>query len=246
MFLWPCIQQIPALALAEVHVYAWDLDISPLAADWKILSEEETARARRFVFPRDMDRYARAHAGMRRILGKHAGIDPAEIAYSNSRYGKPRIENERVPEGLQFNLSHSAGMALLTVAHGYELGVDIEVLRPVDRDVAEHHFSPDELLALNRLPPEQWQAGFFRCWTGKEALLKGEGCGLNLALDAFDVEVDPRRGPALLASRMPDRMAPGWLLEDLKPARDAVGTLAVRDATEQFTMDAVRCFSLNG
>ncbi len=191
-FLWPSAESVPPLAAAHVHVYAWDLDLSPLPDDWEILSEEEAARARRFVFPRDRDRYVRAHAGMRRILGCHSGIEPASISFSSGRYGKPQIEHAQNPGRLQFNLSHSAGVAVLAVAYGYCLGVDVEVVRPIDSDVAEHHFSSAELMTLRSLPPELWQAGFYRCWTSKEALLKGEGLGLNLALDAFDVEVHPQ------------------------------------------------------
>jgi 4'-phosphopantetheinyl transferase len=245
-FLWPLVDQIPPLPLEYVHVYAWDLDVAPLPQDWKTLSEDETHRARRFVFPRDRDRYVRAHSAMRAVLASYSGMLPAEVSFSANAYGKPQIQQATNAERLQFNLSHSAGIAVLAVARGYELGVDLEMVRPIDQDVAEHHFSPHELLTLRSLPAYDWLPGFFRCWTSKEALLKGEGLGLNLPLDAFDVEVHPQRAPALLASRLPARIATGWRLVPLNPAQHAVGTLAVLDATRKFTADAVQCFSLNG
>jgi len=127
-------------------------------------------------------------------------------------------------------------------------------VRAIDKEVAEHHFSPRELLTLGSLPPEQWQAGFYRCWTSKEALLKGVGCGLHLALDAFDVEADPQRAPALLGWRpLADRVA-GWRLIELRAAAGVMGTLAVRDRGSEFSpkfspgfspdfsLDRVRCF----
>ncbi len=244
-FLWPRVSEVPQLALEHIHVYAWDLDLSPLPKDWEVLSEEETGRARRFVFPRDRDRYVRAHSTMRRLLAFHSGVLPAEISFSNNTYGKPQIQPAHSAERLEFNLSHSGGIALLAVARGYQLGIDLEIVRPIDRDVAEHHFSARELLALRSLSAEQWLLGFYRCWTSKEALLKGEGLGLNPPLDGFDVEVHPQRAPALLASRLSVKIAAGWLLVELKPARHAIGTLAVLNQTRKFAADAIRCFSLN-
>ncbi len=244
-FYWPSTQQIPALPHNCVHVFAWDLDLTPVPQDWAVLSGEETVRARHFVFPRDRDRYVRAHSGTRKILGHYSGVQAGKIFFSNNRYGKPQIEHT-LPEQLQFNLTHSDGIAALAVGRGYELGVDIEIVRPIDRDVAEHHFSPRELLTLGSLPPEQWLEGFYRCWTSKEALLKGIGLGLGLPLDAFDVEVHPQRAPALLASRPPVEIAPGWLLVGLRAAAGTIGTLAVRDRTNNFTAASVRYFSFNG
>jgi 4'-phosphopantetheinyl transferase len=245
-FLWPRTYPIPPLHLEQVHVHAWDLDLPPLPADWQILSEEEALRARRFAFPRDRDRYVRAHSTMRALLAGYSGTLPAEISFSSNSYGKPQIQLAHTKERLQFNLSHSAGMAVLAVARAYVLGIDLEILRPIDREVAEHHFSRHELLVLRTLSNEEWLPGFYRCWTSKEALLKGEGLGLNLPLDAFDVEVRPRRSPALLASRPPADIAAGWRLIELNPARNAVGVLAVLDEAGQFTVDSVRCFSLSG
>lgn len=244
-FLWPLAAQLPPLAHGQVHVCSWDLDPPPLLPDWEILSEEESSRARRFVFPRDRDRYVRAHSTMRTVLAGYSGLPPAEISFLNNAYGKPEIEIEQNSRCIRFNLSHSAGIAILAVACGYELGIDVEVLRAIEPDVAEHHFSTRELATLRSLRQQESLQGFYRCWTSKEALLKGEGLGLNLALDAFDVEAHPQRAPALLSSRTPARFMHGWLLVEIKPTPHTVGTLAVRDETGCFRADAVRCFSLS-
>lgn len=245
-FLWPITEQLPPLSIEQVHVHAWDLDLPPLSSEWEILSEEETLRARRFVFPRDRDRFVKAHSTMRRVLKSYSEIPAAQISFSNNPYGKPQIQNVLMEEPLQFNLTHSGGTAVLAVARRYELGVDIEVLRPIDKDVAEHHFSPEELRTLQSLPEEEWVAGFFRCWTSKEALLKGEGLGLNLPLNAFDVEAHPQRAPALLACRPPANIAAHWKMIDLKPSPQTSGTLAVRDEVGKFSAKAVQYFSLGG
>ncbi len=243
--LWPCPGRIPPLPCEQVHVYAWDLDASPLAEHWESLDEKETLRARRFVFPRDRDRFVRAHATMRRILGEYSGISPERICFVNGAHGKPRIDSAPGAEPLQFNLSHSGEIAVLSIARTYDLGIDVEVVRPIERDIAEHHFSPAELLALGSVDDEEWLSGFYLCWTSKEALLKGEGLGLNLPLNAFDVEAHPERAPALLACRPPTTFAPGWQLFPLRPTRNAVGTLAVRDAMGTIPVDVIQYFSIN-
>lgn len=245
-FLWPIAEQLPPLSMEHVHVHAWDLDLPPQPLDWEILSEEETQRARRFVFPRDRDHFVKAHSTMRRVLSSYSGIPAAQILFLNNQYGKPQIQNASMAEPLLFNLTHSGGTAVLAVARKYELGVDIEVLRPIDKNVAEHHFSPDELRTLQSLPKEEWLAGFFRCWTSKEALLKGEGLGLNLPLNAFDVEAHPQRAPALLACRPPANIAADWKMIELKPSHQTPGTLAVRDEMGKFSAKAVQYFSLSG
>jgi 4'-phosphopantetheinyl transferase len=237
---WPVSSQIPQLASGEIHVWAVDLDRPPESSDWGVLGHDETVRALRFVFPRDRDRYVRAHSAMRSLLGGYTGRPAAEIFFSHSAYGKPEIAPTQKSPHIRFNLSHSGGVGVFAAGCGCELGVDIEMVRAVDRDVAEHHFSPRELLTLNCLPAEEWLRGFFRCWTSKEALLKGTGVGLNLSLDSFDVEADPRRPATLLDFRGPASLASGWTLIELQPAPNAVGALAARPEGQG------ECASLDG
>jgi 4'-phosphopantetheinyl transferase len=242
---WPQIAPTPALDRNCVQVWAWNLDGVPDDADWQILSEEETARARRFVFPKDRDRYICAHAGLRNLLSHYSGIRADQIVFVSNAYGKPQIKNAPASQAIHFNLTHSAGVAALAVSRDYILGVDIEKIRPVDADVATHHFSPRELLTLDHLPAPLWLAGFFRCWTSKEALLKGEGLGLNLALDGFDVEADPQLPPALVAVASHTNIPLHWTLVELKPADDFIGTLAVHDPAKTFQRTSLQCFYLS-
>ena len=250
MFHWPVSSQIPQLVSGEIHVWALDLDRPPMPSDWGVLGHDETVRALRFVFPRDRERYVRAHAAMRILLGAYTGRPAAEIFFSHTAYGKPEIPPRQDSPHIRFSLSHSGGVGVFAVGCECELGVDIEMVRAIDRDVAEHHFSPRELLTLNSLPAEEWLRGFFRCWTSKEAVLKGEGVGLNLSLDSFDVEADPRRPAALLDFRGPASLATGWTLTELNPAPNVVGTLAARDEgrgkTAHWHNPEVRLFVFTG
>ena len=243
---WPHSDPAPSLELHAVHVWGWNLDRSPLDADWQILNDEETARAHRFVFPKDRDRYVCAHAAMRTRLSHYTGIPAQQITFTTSQYGKPQMDCSPAMQPIHFNLTHSANLAALAVSRSYTLGIDIERIRPIDPDVAAHHFSPHELLALAALPAAQWLAGFYRCWTSKEALLKGEGLGLNLSLDAFDVEVSPQLSPALIAVAPQTNISLDWNLVELKPADHFVATLAIHDPAKTFQRSSLQCFSLPG
>lgn len=243
-FFWPVAQPIPPLLDRQVHVWAWNLDRSPLDSDWQVLNHDETSRARRFVFPQDRDRYVCAHSALRTLLSHYSGILAGQVAFSSNTYGKPQIVCEPGMRPIHFNLTHSAGLAALAISRGYQLGIDIEQIRPISSEVAEHHFSPREVHTLQGLPREQWLRGFYRCWTSKEAVLKGEGLGLNLPLDGFDVEVSPQLPPALIAAAPHTNIPLAWILVELKPANDFIGTLAVHDPAKTFQRASVRCFAL--
>ena len=86
------------------------------------------------------------------------------------------------------------------------------MVRPIDLDIAEHYFSPAEVAALTNLPAAERISGFFRCWTLKEAVIKGLGVGLALDLASFDVSFASANAPALLRLES-DSLAPGnWTL----------------------------------
>jgi 4'-phosphopantetheinyl transferase len=241
---WSHAEPVPPLVAKSIHVWAWDLNRPPLDSDWSVLSQEETLRARRFVYPQDRDRYVRAHAAMRTLLSGYTGIDAARIIFATLAYGKPQIECDSGTQPIHFNLTHSASIAALAVSRDYDLGIDLEQVQPIDPEIANDHFSPSELLTLNSLPPALWLSGFYRCWTSKEALLKGEGMGLNLPLDGFNVEVHPQRPPALIAVAPHINIPLAWTLVELKPADDFVGTLAVHDPAKTFQRSSLQCFSL--
>src|SRR6185437_10433726 len=245
MISWPHAEPVPQLETNGVHVWAWDLDCPPHDSDWSVLSNEETLRARRFVYPVDRDRYVRAHATMRTLLGGYLGIEAARINFSTHAYGKPQFEPAPGAPSIHFNLTHSNNIAALAISRDYLLGIDVERIRPIDSDIAEHHFSAHELLILGGLPASLWLAGFYRCWTSKEALLKGEGMGLNLPLDGFDVEVHPDRPAALLGVTPPTNISLAWSLIELQPADGFAGTLAVHDPAKTFRRTSLQCYFLS-
>lgn len=205
----------------QVHLWQFDLDdrASTNPDDAGLLSADEAERAARFRFERDRQRFVAGRAALRRILGRYLDSDPADLQFTYGPAGKPALAEQPDGIALSFNLSHSAERALLAVAAGRALGIDIERIRRSSDlpAVAERFFARGEIAALGRIDPSLYIEGFFVCWTRKEALLKAFGAGLSLPLDGFCVAVDPGAPAALLSTAFRPDEAERWSLLDVSP-----------------------------
>jgi 4'-phosphopantetheinyl transferase len=175
----------------EVHVWRVDIAGATDAGGLETLSATERARADRFHFPADRDRFVASHVALRAILASYLDAAPAALAFGESAHGKPFVEAPDAGRALRFSLSHSGDIAVVAVSRGHEVGVDVERVRSLDDldGFAARYFSPAERDALARMPSGERQRAFFQIWTLKEAYLKACGEGLLRALDAFDVTV---------------------------------------------------------
>lgn len=216
-----------AVAPTEADLWVWSLDVDEAARGrlFAHLSEDEVARALRFVFDRDRHRYVVARGRMREILARILGTTAAALRFSYSVHGKPSLSAAGAQ--LHFNLSHSDGLAALGVSHTRELGVDVEHERPLKEDIAERFFSIGEVAALRALPESEQLEAFYRCWTRKEAVVKAIGEGLSRPLDSFDVTLDA--GTARLLRMDGEADGPEtWQLAPFVPAPGFAGALACR------------------
>jgi 4'-phosphopantetheinyl transferase len=235
---WPASGTLTAISAEEVHLWAWPLKktAEDLPAHIEILQPTELERMQRFYFAADRERYAVAHANLRRILSGYLHQPAKTIDFRANRFGKPELADNA--SSIHFSLSHSRSLAVLAVAQGLPLGVDVEEVRPIEPEVAASHFSASELSQLSQLTGDAWLGGFYRCWTRKEAILKAEGVGLHRALDSFDVGLLPDAPAELLGTRM--RFLHPWKLYDVSPAPGASGALAT--ALEE---PKIACFSFH-
>lgn len=122
----------------------------------------------------------RAFAG---ILQRYAGAEDAAIV--RGEHGKPHFAPPH--DTLGFNWSHSGDVALLALGRGgagFEVGVDVETVRPRARalELSQRFFAPDETACLRALPESARLEGFLTLWTAKEAVLKAHGGGLSYGL----------------------------------------------------------------
>jgi 4'-phosphopantetheinyl transferase len=201
----------------EVHVWIERLVLSPEAVTEakKLLLNNEIARAERFHYQRDHDRYVAAHARLRQILSKYTGIDPSRLEFEISEFGKPSLHPPTNQYLINFNLSHSGDWLLLGVVRNARIGVDIEEIKAesATSEVAERFFTKRENAELQSLPPDQRTIAFFHCWTRKEAYLKALGCGLSASPTDCDVTLLPAASPEIRQGIPKD--AAEWSMFDL-------------------------------
>lgn len=171
----------------------WRIDLDAPPADTGCLSQAERDRAARFVFARDRERYIAAHVALRQILSSHTGVAASQLEFVQGEAGKPALVQ---PAGVQFNMSHSKGVALVAIGSGEaEIGVDVEVLRPMPdaEAMAASYFTEAEQRALAAVPPALRERAFLTCWTRKEACLKAIGLGLGVDTRTFEAGVEDHR-----------------------------------------------------
>jgi 4'-phosphopantetheinyl transferase len=223
----------PELPPLGDDLHAWRIALEPppgvvdrLAA---LLSPDERARADRFRFEADRDHFLVARGSLRSILARYTGIDPGRLRFRLGEFGKPELGADDGGDRLRFNLSHSGTLALLVVAAGRRVGVDLERLRPMaDAErIAARFFSAREQSELRALPEPERLAAFFRVWTRKEAYIKAIGTGLATPLDGFAVSLAPGEPPRLLDVAGRPEEAARWAMLDFRPGSDYLGAAAV-------------------
>ncbi len=228
---WQTAEASPQLLPGHAHVWRFALDRSPAELDrWtEDFSADERQRAARFLFPQLRERFTAGRGLLRTILSGYLGISPARIQFSYNGYGKPDLCGAAAGIGLHFNLSHTAGLALLGVCLGRRIGVDVEAIRENVKceQLAERFFSAHEVADLLSLPSEDRRAAFFRCWTRKESYIKALGRGLSMTLDNFDVSLCPTQPARLLAVRDDPAEVDRWQVASLTPATGYVAALFV-------------------
>lgn len=209
----------------EIHVWHASVNFADqvISRLESFLSPEEIERADRFHFVEDRNRFVVARGLLRELLGSYLQQSPKNLEFNYEQHGKPFLSGANASSGLNFNLSHSGEMVVYAIARQRNLGIDVEQMRPAfaAEDIARRYFSAREIDDLQTLPRESRVAGFFNCWTRKEAYLKATGMGLQIALDSFSVSLLPDQ-PAHFAGGIDAK----WRLAAFRPAEGYVAALA--------------------
>lgn len=220
-----------ALSNNDVHVWRVSLDqpASRLQQLAQTLSADERTRAERFYFEKDRNHFIVGRGLLRTILGRYLDIEPGRLQFCYGARGKPALAETPGGSMLNFNLSHSQGLALYAVTCNREIGVDLECIRPMleAEQIVLRFFSARENAVFRALPQSQKHEAFFHCWTRKEAYLKAIGLGLAQPLNQIEVSLAPGEPAKLLSIEGAPQESSRWSLLDLKPASGYVAALAV-------------------
>lgn len=182
----------PELGRGEVHLWHLNLAKAVSIDTLQVLAPDECARAHRFVFDRDRNRYIQGRFALRTLLGRYLDLDPASLTLTQNAHGKPMLD--RVHE-LGFNLSHSGDMGLVAVSRAESVGVDLEetCAKRDMRQLAISLFSPEEKASIDSLADDALTVPFLTCWTRKEACLKALGVGLTVEPSGVHAGIDAAR-----------------------------------------------------
>jgi 4'-phosphopantetheinyl transferase len=133
-----------------VHIWRAGLD-DPGWPGPERLPAPERERFEAFLREVPARRWLAARWALRRVLEKYLDQPAATIELEVAERGKPHLRDGE----LEFNLSHSAGLALVAVTSGRSVGVDVELIE------------------------ERRPLAFYEGWVRQEARLKCLGVGLG-------------------------------------------------------------------
>jgi len=140
-----------------------------------LLTDEERARAARFHFEKDRVHWSRARSALRAVLARYVKAAPLDISFALGAHGKPSVE------GVEFNLSHAGGWAMIAVSEGAAVGIDLEAIRG-NVEIAK---------LLERIGETQLSGStqeLFQVWARREARTKAIG-GTLMEIPAGDLRV---------------------------------------------------------
>lgn len=230
---WVVTNTVPTLAPKVVHVWRVNLqsDAGKILLFWKTLSGDEKVRANKFHFEALRNQYIICRGTLRKLLGQYLRQKPESIQFDYTAYGKPIL---RPSNFLQFNVSHSAGVGLIAFTLDASIGVDVEVIKNEIniKKLTRRFFSKNEAQYILDLAETDQHRSFFKCWTRKEAFIKGHGQGLSLPLDQFEVSISDELPVNLEAVQWDPKSASDWSLRSFNVGSDKLGAIAVEAQIE--------------
>lgn len=214
-----------------VHIWRAVLDLSERSIHQlkRSLSIDEMIKAERFNFEHHKNQYIIARGILRLILACYLSIEPVSIRFCYEKDGKPRLQNASGRTDIQFNLSHSDGLALYVFTRGNKAGIDLERIHdfPEMEQIVEQFFSAKERALFCALPASEKKKTFFNWWTRKEALMKATGIGLSYTSQQIDfLPTDKKSIESLeILRNVGDHTK--WSIWDVRPAEEFAGAVVI-------------------
>lgn len=145
------------------------------------VSKDRQLSIQKFHFDVDRKRSMFAEVLLRFLLDRHLSIREQDLSFKKNQYGKPSLLKY---EAVHYNCSHSGDWVLCAVGDA-PLGVDVEVIKSGDLDIAKRFFTGEEYTWLQELNGKERDIAFYKLWTLKESYVKALGKGLAIPLDSF-------------------------------------------------------------
>ena len=230
----------------DLWQFALDGGTGAVTAALEVLDPGERAQFRQYANSRLAAAFAIRRAARRIILARYLGAGPSEVPIRDAAAGKPGLPG---PPDLHFNASHSANLGILAVASRIPVGADVERLRPIDaKALGARILSPSERLEFETTEPDALEAGIFWAWTGKEALVKGIGVGLDLRdLPLISLPVAPAQAVWRVAEFGGRMQVHGrWQVYSLAPSAGYVISLAAPAEAAVTVIDARSLLAAHG
>ncbi len=156
------------------------------------LSPAERHRAELLRKGATRERWCASRRALRSVLGRYLGDEgPLPAEFVLGPHGKPALPG--AAPRIRFNLSHSDDLALVAVAAGLEVGIDVELVDP-RRDVialVPHALDHDAGAVVLAAPQGAREIAFYRAWVRREAIAKCGGEGLGGESSAAPIAVQP-------------------------------------------------------
>jgi len=170
------------MAVYLLHAF---LPALPLSPEWQralaALPGSVHLDAERFL--KVEDRYARLVGRFLLLQGlERLGLSCSLLTHLHyGPYGRPELEAP-----VDFNISHSCDLVFCALSMSGRVGIDIEVIRPVDLADFFPTLTPTERIAIQQ--DDNPMLKFFRLWTMRESVLKAVGVGLSGMIASLDFE----------------------------------------------------------
>ncbi|MBD8881679.1 4'-phosphopantetheinyl transferase superfamily protein [Rhodanobacter sp. 7MK24] len=171
------------------------------------------------------------------LLARYLGIEAANVRLAENEHGRPRLD-ARHGDALDFNWSHSGEQALVALARGVAVGIDLEQRRKRANAlaIARRFFTAEEADWLDTLDEEAQRTAFLELWTAREAVLKALGRGIAFGLDRLSFRHEAN---GLVLQQLDGDDPAAWHLSSLDIGTDALAALAWRGAPRR-----IRTFAL--
>lgn len=167
-----------------VHIYSAKIDKIPDITTYEyllsFLSEERRERINKYHFKEDSLRSLYGEILVRHTVSKILEVKNETLKIERNSYGKPYI----VGAPLHFNISHAGDWVVCALSTN-EIGIDIELIKYIDYDIAKRFFCTCEYDALMEKDDLERIDFFYKLWTLKESYIKWSGTGLSTSLNSF-------------------------------------------------------------